>query len=226
MIVATVKCEICPNNFPVPGLNARPYEYDTPEEWITLVQGNPQTHVGQHFCSKHCLSQWLMGSSPEVTQPLPTPEQSHIIKRRFLLFDEVADQVEGVQFINGSVTLDPVSDHCKFHCLGSFATWDDFKAAHPECGVQWIDQEVNAAEPRENVKDDANNVKIITEWAGNEDEAKKLGEEKYTYFFQRLHPELVVVKKTVKILRELRAVEGLVGYHIRAECGSDQEVSE
>lgn len=48
-------------------------------------------------------------------------------------------------------------------------------------------------------------------WGSSEFEAMRLAEEEYDLIFQ----EMVVTRKNVTILRELKADQGLVGYHIR-----------
>jgi hypothetical protein len=58
MILQIVKCEECENQFPILP-HQRPYEWDIPAGWLTLIEGNPQTSEGWHFCGSACLSGWI-----------------------------------------------------------------------------------------------------------------------------------------------------------------------
>lgn len=58
MIVTRVKCEVCDNGFPIRS-QQYPYEWDVPDTWLTLIQGNPQHNTGLHFCSDKCLMTYL-----------------------------------------------------------------------------------------------------------------------------------------------------------------------
>lgn len=66
----------------------------------------------------------------------------------------------------------------------------------------------------------------IIDWGREEAEAIRLAEEKYTYFFQTLHPSYIVTEKQVYTLSELGAAEGLIGYSIQAwySPGRSEEV--
>jgi hypothetical protein len=63
-----IKCEMCNHSYPLDPLQ-RPHERDVPDEWLTLVRGNPQTNAGFDFCSEQCLTQWLTGNiaPPQTT---------------------------------------------------------------------------------------------------------------------------------------------------------------
>jgi len=65
MLVTTVKCEMCDAQFPV-NIHQRHYEWDIPSAWLSVFRGNPQHTEGHHFCSPHCLSQWLANLKSEV----------------------------------------------------------------------------------------------------------------------------------------------------------------
>lgn len=87
-----------------------------------------------------------------------------------------------------------------------------------QCLNRWLMKtSPEATQPLIEVSPDTRFV-TITKWATDEDEAKRLAEHDYDYFLQASHPLLVVVKKIVSVFKELRADEGLVGYHIVAEC--------
>jgi hypothetical protein len=58
MILNIVKCEKCENQFPI-APHHRPYEWNIPTGWLTLIEGNPQTSEGWHFCGPACLGVWL-----------------------------------------------------------------------------------------------------------------------------------------------------------------------
>lgn len=79
----------------------------------------------------------------EQTKSVDPQDQPACKARRFLLVDQNANIMEGVRWGDESVVLDHASQHCRdFHCRGHFNDWDEFKAGHPGCGIQWIDQEV------------------------------------------------------------------------------------
>lgn len=138
MKINAIKCESCAHAHDI-DMFRLPSELQLPPTWLVVYSGGLESKEGFHFCSKSCLHQWLMKTSPEATQPLV----------------EVSSSTRLV---------------------------------------------------------------TITKWATNEDEARRLAEHDYDYFLQASHPLLVVVKKTVSVFKELRAIEGLVGYHIVAEC--------
>lgn len=58
MIVTRVECETCHSSFPI-SHHQRPYEWNVPDKWMTLIPGNPQHNEGWHFCSYDCLMGWL-----------------------------------------------------------------------------------------------------------------------------------------------------------------------
>lgn len=66
MILTIIRCEMCSNHFRI-DKQSRPYEWEVPPEWITVIEGNPQHHEGRHFCSKECLRAWIVGEKePEA----------------------------------------------------------------------------------------------------------------------------------------------------------------
>src|ERR1700738_2772807 len=114
-VITMIKCEMCPEHFLIPSFDARPYEYETPKGWITLIEGNPQRHTGQHFCSKTCLAKW---TDVEPKQNNPTK-----MRRFFLVNGDTADVSEGVKWSNGWVT-------CETEKTATFSSWERFKQHH------------------------------------------------------------------------------------------------
>lgn len=140
--VVMIKCEMCPEHFVIPYPEARPYEYETPEGWITVAQGNPQHVEAQHFCSKVCIAKWagVEGLQP----PLVAYDAPPLTKmRRFLLVNgETADISEGVLFANGSVVVEGNS----IKTYETWVNWEELKEGNDGSGIQWIDQEVSNAD--------------------------------------------------------------------------------
>ncbi|MGH2478066.1 MAG: hypothetical protein ACRDHW_00205 [Ktedonobacteraceae bacterium] len=61
MIRRVIECETCKKQIDLPmGIDALNFYQSVPETWLTLVEGNPQTHEAQHFCSASHLYQWFM----------------------------------------------------------------------------------------------------------------------------------------------------------------------
>lgn len=58
MILHTVKCEQCENQFPIHPHQRMP-EWDIPPGWITLFIGTMVNNEGCNFCSTQCLAEWL-----------------------------------------------------------------------------------------------------------------------------------------------------------------------
>lgn len=58
MILQIVKCEQCENQFSILP-RQRPYEWNVPVGWLTLIEGNLQTSEGWHFCGPACLCEWV-----------------------------------------------------------------------------------------------------------------------------------------------------------------------
>lgn len=72
-------------------------------------------------------------------QALASGEVYQLVKpeyqaRRFLLFDEAANQVEGVLWANGRVTVERSTG------IDILLSWESFRGSYPGGGVQWIDQ--------------------------------------------------------------------------------------
>lgn len=65
---------------------------------------------------------------------LVKPEEQECKARRFLLFDEAANQFEGVLWANGRVTVERSTG------IDILLSWESFRADYPGCGVQWIDK--------------------------------------------------------------------------------------
>jgi hypothetical protein len=111
-----------------------------PDEWLTLVRGNPQTHAGFDFCSEKCLAQWMYGNATQGESNTPECKA-----RRFVM----SDGTEGVKWKDGCVDLDTNSPHCLLqsdsrHCNGIFYSWNEFINHHFNCEITWIDQEQQA----------------------------------------------------------------------------------
>lgn len=51
--------EICRHQLHFDPMLSRPYDHHLPDEWITLVKGDPQINKAWHFCSYLCLSEWI-----------------------------------------------------------------------------------------------------------------------------------------------------------------------
>lgn len=117
-----IKCEMCENTHIA--------EFKLPHEWIVTRQSSQE----RDYCSRACLAKSLgVSSEPHIAPPATK-------MRRFLLIDgETADEIEGVKWGNGCVSIDP--EQGKTQDFWFYRDWEEFKAAHDGCGVQWIDQE-------------------------------------------------------------------------------------
>lgn len=66
MVRRVVQCETCKKQIDIPDFDhLRPYGWVLPEDWFTLVEGNPQTKTGWHFCSLSHLYQWASNKLDE-----------------------------------------------------------------------------------------------------------------------------------------------------------------
>lgn len=132
------KCERagCHNTHPYsPSFSQVAYD-QLPATWVSYFAGRARDAEGYIFCSVDCLKKHL--SVGESTQPLEQPQSK---MRRFLLADgETTEEFEGVLWGCGQVTLTP--ENCGYVQRRVWASWEEFKEAHPGCGVTWIDQEV------------------------------------------------------------------------------------
>lgn len=132
MRLEVIQCEICTamHRYETPDTH-----YVLPDSWLTVREGEHSAEL--HFCSDTCLNIWLQhrlsGTSVEVTPKVEPQEKPACKARRFLLWDEQANSREGVQWADGSVTLQSGN---------TWVSWEKFKANHEGSGVQWIDQEV------------------------------------------------------------------------------------
>lgn len=77
MIFTLVKCEMCENHF-----RRQHWERDMPVRWLTVVQGNPQEHEAQHFCSDNCLRQWLTQRATKDWEQLSAEQKDALSKER------------------------------------------------------------------------------------------------------------------------------------------------
>lgn len=134
MILHFMKCDVCDKTHrfePMMG----PAWSQMPHDWLALFTG-ARDEEGYLFCSTVCLKKHL-----GVGEPTQSLEQPQTKMRRFLLVDEEAEEIEGILWGHGQVSLNGSSAHVRnFHCQANFLNWDDFKIAHPGCGVTWIDQ--------------------------------------------------------------------------------------
>lgn len=134
MIIQLIKCEVCDSSHKIDP-HQRPYEWNLPDSWITLAEGNPQVTDSRTFCSRDCLAAWL-----GMTTPAQEPQAPQSKMRRFLLVDgETADEFEAIKFSSGHVSVDFDGNHFPQH----FSSWDDLKNYNYGCGITWIDQEVS-----------------------------------------------------------------------------------
>lgn len=137
MILHFMKCDVCDKKHryePMLG----PVFSQIPRDWLGLYSGD-RSEEGYLFCSSDCLRQHF-----GITEPVQLQEQSQTKMRRFwLVSGETADLTECIRWGNGCVTVDP--EKCNISDLWFYRNWDEFKAAHEGCGVQWIDQEVSDA---------------------------------------------------------------------------------
>jgi hypothetical protein len=110
-----------------------------PDEWLTLVRGNPQTNAGFDFCSEQCLTQWLSGNIAP-----PQTDKPECKARRFIVsISSVTNQygeTEGVLWSNGRVTLEPLYDTG----IHTFPSLVRLKNAYSNPIITWIDQERKA----------------------------------------------------------------------------------
>jgi hypothetical protein len=108
-----------------------------PDEWLTLVRGNPQTNASFDFCSETCLTQWLSGHSAP-----PQKDKPECKARRFLYINGRSKAAyEGVLFGDGAVFLYFGRGIIpqRYFCLNALVR-DMADNDH----IEWIDQERKA----------------------------------------------------------------------------------
>jgi hypothetical protein len=111
-----------------------------PDEWLTLVRGNPQTNAGFDFCSEKCLAQWMYGDGS-----LEQADKPQCKARRFLYVeDETGAKYEGILLGSGPVVID-------FGQSGTasmpyrYSSWGALIRDMPDADrIIWIDQEQQA----------------------------------------------------------------------------------
>jgi|SRR6266567_3891331 len=64
---------MCDNQFPFHPMQ-RLITDNTPPEWFTVFQGNPEGQEPCHFCSTTCINQWTIKGHPE----LPSMHLAHV----------------------------------------------------------------------------------------------------------------------------------------------------
>jgi hypothetical protein len=107
-----------------------------PDEWLTLVRGNPQTNAGFDFCSEQCLLQWMTGNIAQ-----PQTDKPECKARRFLYVeDETGHKHEGILFGRGPVVVD-CSQNAKIMPY-LYPSWDALIRDMSDADrIEWIDQE-------------------------------------------------------------------------------------
>jgi hypothetical protein len=105
-----------------------------PDEWLTLVRGNPQTNAAFDFCSETCLTQWLSGNIAQ-----PQTDKPECKARRFLYVeDETGHKHEGILFGRGPVVVD-CSQNAKIMPY-LYPSWDALIRDMSDADrIEWID---------------------------------------------------------------------------------------